>query len=54
MGVVESVKAASDVYAPVSGEIVEVLFALHFSYQFHPFISRDLKGIRYPIRPRKH
>jgi len=24
MGVVESVKAASDVYAPVSGEIIEI------------------------------
>ena len=32
MGVVESVKAASDVYAPVSGEIVEVnTDAPHFS-----------------------
>lgn len=29
MGVVESVKAASDVYAPVSGEIVEVVCILH-------------------------
>jgi len=46
MGVVESVKAASDVYAPVSGEIVEVSFAFSHSMGSHPAISNATEMVR--------
>lgn len=48
-GVVESVKAASDIYAPVSGEIIEVNEALNDSPEI---INEDpyVEGWMYKIR----
>lgn len=50
-GVVESVKAASDIYAPVSGEVIEVNEALEDAPETVNTSPYD-KGWFYRVRPR--
>ena len=51
LGVVESVKAATDVYAPVTGEVVEALLVTHYDPIYRESMRRNFPALEAPDCP---